>query len=298
MRLARTDDAVRVLCPAKVNLFFEIVARRPDGFHEVETVLAPVQLYDELTFLAVESPEVLLEVAASAAPQLGLVEVPCGERNLAVRAVRRLQERFSVSTGGRMLLTKRIPAAAGLGGGSSNAAGALAAANAAWRLGASPSELAEIAAEIGSDVPFFLGRRSAHCTGRGERCTALPALGALATVIAKPPVGLSAGEVYGRVQPPRSPRSIEPLLAAWSRRDRAGVARAMFNRLEDAAATLTPWVNRLREAFLGTLGNWSQLSGSGTCYFGIAPNRHVAQRAASMLRGRLGCWAQAAMIAA
>lgn len=298
MRLARIEDAVRVLCPAKVNLFFEIVARRPDGFHEVETVLAPVQLYDELTFQAAKSPEVVLEVAASAAPQLGLAEVPCDERNLAVRAVRRLQERFSVSEGGRMLLTKRIPAAAGLGGGSSDAAGALAAANAAWRLGASPSQLAEIAAEIGSDVPFFLGRRSAHCTGRGEQCAALPALGSLAAVIAKPPVGLSAAEVYARVRPPQAPRSIEPLLAAWSRGDHTEVVRSMFNRLEDAAATLTPWVERLRQVFRGTLGNWSQLSGSGTCYFGIAPNRHVARRAASVLRGRLGCWAQAAMIAA
>ena len=181
---------------------------------------------------------------------------------------------------------KRIPAAAGLGGGSSDAAAALVAANEGWRLGRSREELAAWAAELGSDVPFFLAGSSAVCRGRGERVEPVVEFGAMSFVVVYPPEGLSTAAVYGACRPAEEARSSRPLLEALKRGDWRQAGRRLWNRLQPAAEALSPWVGRLREEFsrLDCLGHG--MSGSGTAYYGLYRHARQAQRSARRLQAK------------
>jgi len=209
-----------------------------------------------------------------------------GADNLVVRAVELLRRRAGIRCGARVTLVKRIPASAGLGGGSSDAAAALMAANEVWQLCRPRDELAGWAAELGSDVPFFLARSAAICRGRGERVSPAARLGALHFVVAYPSVGLSTATVYAACRPTTSPRSVGPLLDALRRGDWKRAGPSLWNRLQPAAETLSPWVARLRHEFsqLDCLGHG--MSGSGTAYFGLCRHARQAQRNARRLRAR------------
>jgi 4-diphosphocytidyl-2-C-methyl-D-erythritol kinase len=175
---------------------------------------------------------------------------------------------------------------AGLAGGSSDAAAALTAANIAWGLDWPSERLSALAAEIGSDVPFLLQRRPALCRGRGEQVEPQHGLFPLHFVIVHPPAGLSTAEVYQRCHPPEKPRMATPLITAWRQGRTAELGRLLHNRLEAAAATISPWIDRLRYEFkkLDFLGH--QMTGSGSGYFGVCRDRTHARRLAAALRNR------------
>jgi len=272
-----------VLTPAKINLFLEILGRRADGYHEIETLLAAVTLYDTLRFTATPSGAIALD-CRWASPQPG-EPIPTDKDNLAFRAAALLRERSGVSAGATIQLIKRIPAAAGLGGASSDAAAALVAANLAWQLNWPRQRLMELAAELGSDVPFFLTRGAALARGRGERLEGLR-MPKLHIALVRPPVGLSTPAVYRACRPADSPQAAAPLVAALARGDAAAAGRLLVNGLEPAAASLTPWIERLQSEFerQGVLGH--QMSGSGSSYFGLCRHARQARRVASRLRAR------------
>ena len=140
----------------------------------------------------------------------GFEDVPRDGKNLVLRAVELVRRRTGTKQGARLRLIKRIPTAAGLGGGSSDAAAALVAANLGWKLGLSLPELAALAAELGSDVPFFLNRGPAVCRGRGERIEPADGLGLMNFVVVRPPEGLATAAVYGVCRPAASPRPCSP----------------------------------------------------------------------------------------
>jgi 4-diphosphocytidyl-2-C-methyl-D-erythritol kinase len=181
-------------------------------------------------------------------------------------------------------LVKRIPTAAGLGGGSSDAAAALVAANLGWRLGWPRPALSELGAELGSDVPLFLAEGAAVCRGRGERVEPIGRLGTLHFVLICPPEGLSTAAVYQACRPALEPRSVEPLADALRRGDLGKAGSLLFNRLEAAAESLSPWIGRAREAVrdVGCLGY--QMSGSGSSYFGLCRHARQARRVARRLQ--------------
>jgi len=210
--------------------------------------------------------------------------IPAGEDNLLLKSVRRLRALSGVQQGADIALVKRIPAAAGLGGASSDAAAGLVAANIAWRLGWSRQRLAEVAAELGSDVPFFLQGGPCMCRGRGERIEGVSGWKPLHLVVVRPPSGLSTAQVYRACRPADQPRSADAILDAVRCGDAASVGRLLFNRLEEAAERLSPWIERLRIAFgrLDCLGH--QMSGSGTSFVGICRHADHARRVASRLR--------------
>ena len=174
---------------AKVNLVLEVLGKRPDGYHEIATVMQTVDLFDRLTLEA--APTISLETDDSA--------LPADERNLIVRAALLLRQVSGVEAGARMRLRKRIPVAAGLGGGSSDAAATLWGLNRLWGLRWPRARLSELAGRLGMDVPFFLTGGPALATGRGERVERLPAAGGYALVLVNPRVPLSTVEVYERV---------------------------------------------------------------------------------------------------
>jgi 4-diphosphocytidyl-2-C-methyl-D-erythritol kinase len=301
MHLRRLATHVEVLTPAKINLFLEVLAKRPDGFHEIETLMAAVTIYDSVVFAANDGHD---DIHLSCSWSLGSVarenaqkgpfptarellfgEIPQGRDNLAWRAAALVRERAGIRRGATIRLTKRIPAAAGLGGASSDAAATLVAANAAWQLGWSRQRLAELAAELGSDVPFFLTPGAAVCRGRGEQIESVAAP-RLHLIVVRPPFGLATPQVYKQCRPSENPTTAASLLAALSQGDAARAARHLKNALQPAASRLTPWITKLQTMFdrQDVLGH--QMSGSGSSYFGIARSARHARRLASRLKAQ------------
>jgi 4-diphosphocytidyl-2-C-methyl-D-erythritol kinase len=292
MYFHRDSVDIVIQAPAKLNLFFEVLCKRADGFHEIETLMVPIDLFDSVFFTEDSSGQLQLDchkVESSSgfepsSTEGALESVPNGRGNLAFRAVELLRHRANVRSGARLRLVKRIPIAAGLGGGSSDAAAALVAANKGWQLDWSTTELAKLAAELGSDVPFFLGGGPAVCRGRGERIDSIDGLGALCFVVIRPPAGLSTAEVYRACKPAGQPRQLAPVLDALAAGNLSAAGRLFFNRLQPAARKLSPWIHKLeaeleKQDCLGHL-----MSGSGTCYFGLCHHMRHARRVAERLQ--------------
>jgi len=286
MLIRRRDGGVQVRAPAKVNLFLEVHRRRPDGYHDLATLMVTVGLYDTLDVR--ETPD-------------GTVQLSCdhpglstGADNLVVRAAQLLRSRFNVKQGAAVRLEKRIPLAAGLAGGSSDAAATLAALDRLWGLGLSKGQLAQLGAEVGSDVAFFFHAPAAWCTGRGEIVEPSAVGRPLDLVLAGPSAGLSTASVFGALTVPETPADGAAARAALAAGDVSALGRALFNRLEEPAIGLYAEVGRLRQA-LSELGPAGVLmSGSGTTVFALTDGPAEAMRVARALQsGReAGCAAR------
>jgi 4-diphosphocytidyl-2-C-methyl-D-erythritol kinase len=290
MEIQQTHAEVVAHTPAKLNLFFEVLAKRADGYQEIETLMCPIDLYDTLYFRKEPSGRLELECQWAHVPgeqgSAGFEQIPLGPENLVLRAVESLRRHAAVGSGASLRLVKRIPAAAGLGGGSSDAAAALMVANLGWNLGLPIEDLAQLAAELGSDVPFFLTRGSAVCRGRGERVEPIAGLGSWSFVLLRPPEGLATAAVYAACRPAEEPRPLAPLVQALREGNAAQAGRLLFNRLQPAAESLSPWIARLRETLAqeDLLGHG--MSGSGTSYFGLCRHARHARRIARRLRAK------------
>jgi 4-diphosphocytidyl-2-C-methyl-D-erythritol kinase len=298
MYIRRLGSTFQVWAPAKLNLLLEVLAKRSDGFHEIVTLMTTVNIFDTLWFTPDERGRI--ELSCSWAPPLrtagplrnageydsALGDLPEGTDNIVLRAVELLRDRSGAPRGAQVQLVKRIPSAAGLGGASSDAAAALTAANSAWQLGWSPQQLADLAAELGSDVPFFLGPSAAICRGRGERLEPAQGLTKLHIVVVRPPEGLSTPEVYRHCRPDQRDVPVEQLVAALRRGDLARAGGMLVNGLQESAELLSPWIGRLRREFVDTDCVAHQMSGSGTSYFGICWHARHARRVAARLRAR------------
>ncbi len=282
--------------PAKINLQLSVGPRRPDGFHDLATIFHAVSLFDEVTVRAARTITVRVEGE-------GAAEVPSGRGNLAAAAARLLRKAAGISTGAEMLIRKRIPVAAGLAGGSADAAAALVACNKLWSAGLSPAGLSELAAELGSDVPFSLAGGTAVGLGRGDRLTHALVSGRYHWVLAVAAGGLSTADVYAEcdrlraagaagaaVRAARGPSAAgsaggasRALLAALRRGDAAAVGALLSNDLQAAALSLRPQLRRTLEAGSehGALG--SIVSGSGpTCAFLARSEKHAVDLAATL----------------
>ena len=283
--VSKTDtcSTVQVSAPAKVNLFLEILGKRTDGFHELVTVMTSVSLFDQIQFNPNESGKIQLKISAADSKR-SATEIPIDQKNLIVKALLTLRQAYgSDQMGMDVVRDKRIPAAAGLGGASSNAAAAIVAGDLAWKLGLSATDRNEVAAGIGSDVPFFLYGGTALCTGRGEKVRMVEASDGIALVIAKPVCGLSTPAVFQQCVVPVSPVDVDEFLEAMTHGSPENMADSMHNRLQPIAESMEPEVLALARAFdqTGCLGH--QMSGSGTSYFGIFPNVQAAGIAADEL---------------
>ncbi len=287
MYIYQNAEGVVVQAPAKLNLFFEILGKRPDGYHEIETLMTPISWYDTLIFREVPSGPIHLSCrVVFPAPKRECDKrelVPEGRENLAYRAVELLRQEAGVRRGAWMGLVKRIPPGAGLGGGSADAAAALAAANLAWKLHWPRSALASLAARLGSDVPFFLADSSAICRGRGEKIEPIPSGGRWHFVVVHPPAGLSTAEVYRHCEVPASARSVEPVCKAWEEGDRAALGKLLWNRLQPTAKKLCSWVGRVQEHLEREDVLGCQLTGSGSAYFALCRHARHARRIACRL---------------
>ncbi len=298
MHICRSAEAVIVRAPAKLNLFFEVLAKRPDGYHEIETLMVPIDLYDTIVFREDSSGQVQLsskQVFGAVGHRrqrpkaTGVDVLPEGQDNLVVRAVELVRQTAGVTRGAAVRLIKRIPMAAGLGGGSSDAAAALLAANAGWGLKLGADSLLRLAAQLGSDVPFFLAGSAAVCRGRGERVEPIPHAAPLHFVVVRPEAGLSTASVYAACRPAEHPRRAGPLCAALGRCNLRQLGGLFWNRLQPVAAAMCPVVEELDRVFSDLDLPGYGMSGSGTAYFGLCRRASDARRAARRLRAN-GVW--------
>jgi 4-diphosphocytidyl-2-C-methyl-D-erythritol kinase len=274
MLLTRYLDDVVVWAPAKVNLYLEVLGKRPDGYHQIETLMVTVGLCDTLVFR--DAPAGIELTCTNP-------RVPLGEENLIVRAARLLQSRTGTSRGCRVRLVKRIPMAAGLGGGSTDAAAALLGLNRLWKLGLANDALGRLGAELGSDVPFFLNGPAAWCTGRGEIITAVPVGAVLSFVLLCPSFGLATAEVYRNVTVPARPENGEAIRSALAQGEVAEVGRRLFNRLEEAAVRLDARVTEDYKRLADLAPAGQRMSGSGSSLFALCADAAGAHRIAAAL---------------
>lgn len=302
MLVRQQGRSLVVHTPAKLNLFLEILGKRADGFHELESLMVTVGRYDSLRFTegdlsaspppcasatsaAVLPSDIHLSCRWAGPPEFSPGPIPTGSDNLVVRAAELLREVTGTRRGVSIELTKRIPLAAGLAGGSSDCAAALFALNRLWKLGLSDQRLLELAARLGSDVPFFLTRTSAAvCRGRGEIIEPVAAPMRLHFVIAKPTSGLSTAAVFRQCRPAALPRSTQSLVDSLRTGRLSLAARQLHNALQPPAEQLNSDVVRLRRTFsrLPFLGH--QMSGSGTSYFGLCSQLNQARALAAQVR--------------
>ncbi len=294
-------DKVRIWSPAKLNLFLEILARRQDGFHELEMLMTTIAIYDRLEFTPDGSGRIRLScfwkpgyrvLGHDVSPEgrgTTLGDLPTGADNLVWQAIDLIRQNSGEKgshLGARVSLVKGIPSGSGLGGASGNAAAALLAANECWQLGLPPKRLHELALRLGSDVPFFLTGGMAVCRGRGEIVQPVHDLPRLHFVVVRPPEGLSTPAVYRDCSPAENPASVYPLLSSLRRGDCRDLNHLVVNRLYAPASRLLPWIGRMSREFTDLNCPAHQMSGSGSSYYGLFYNARQARHVASRLRSR------------
>lgn len=273
--------------PAKLNLVLNVLGRRPDGYHELETILHPLAVHDLLRF---ETRPQGIEVTCTD-PRL-----PTDERNLVYRAARMFFEASGVKGGIRIHLEKRLPQGAGLGGGSGNAATTLLALNECYGTPLSEAVLHDVAARLGADVPFFLGGVPALATGRGDRLEWLdwfPALQGCAFVVVHPGFGISTPWAYAQLG--RFPAALQgrpgrarAALAALQGNDPRRAAAELYNAFELPAFEKFPVLALYREFFESQGAYGARMSGSGSAVFALVPNVSVGERMLEAFKARFG----------
>lgn len=265
---------------AKINLFLEVLGKRPDGYHEIETVMQKVSLHDTLTFTRI--PEGI-EV------ECDNPEIPCDPSNIVWKAVALMEHNFPGHFGIRITIKKRIPIGGGMGGGSSNAAVTLKALNKLWSLGLKPAQLEGLGAQLGSDVPFFIRGKTAICRGRGEIVQPIRLKRKYWYVLVLPGFPLATKDVYANLQASltTSVKRVKLLNGAkCGHRPRQGTF-VPFNRLEQPAFRLHPVLRRLKKTLEKTCSGGALLSGSGSSLFGICVSRKEANLAKTQVDGML-----------
>ena len=249
---------MRLKANCKINLGLNVLRKREDGYHDLETVMLPVKgLYDVLDVEAIDSGVEFTGVG---------IEVDCPEdKNLCVRAVRLMQSRYAIG-GVAVRLDKRVPFGAGLGGGSSDATAVIMAINEIYALGLDRPTLASLAAELGSDTPFFVYNRPMLCEGRGEIMSEVEVdLRGLWLVVVKPPFGVSTGEAYGGVRPRipdcRLMSLIDKSIEQWQ--------GSVVNDFEPHILLAHPTIATLKEELLRSGALYASMSGSGSALFAL-----------------------------
>jgi 4-diphosphocytidyl-2-C-methyl-D-erythritol kinase len=285
MIISPSHDRLTIASPAKINLFLELLSRRDDGYHELETIMAKLSIFDYLVFEP--SRNGLIRLRVRAAHYIDSATIPSDETNLVVKAFRIIGELAENSGGMEITLFKQIPVQAGLGGASGNAAAAIVAANRLWNLEWPRARLLEIGRQLGSDVAFFLEGNLARCTGRGEQVQNLNYRCRLHVVVVKPIQGTATPRIYARCTVPDRPIESDEILFGLQSGQCSRIGRALFNRLEKAASEDHVDIGRIRAEFSRTNCAGHQLTGSGSCYFGIYPNRSSMLAAAAKLTSRL-----------
>ncbi len=275
--------SVHERAPAKLNLFLEVLGRRPDGYHEIVTVMHEIDLADDVEVALAPGPGPRVDLAVEGDPL-----VPAGAENTAHAAARLFLERFAPGAAVSIRLEKRVPAGAGLGGGSSDAAAVLRALPRLLGVAPDAEELGAVAARVGSDVPFFLaGGGTAIARGRGERIERIDSRPDIEFVLATPPFPSPTAAVYSALSFPLTPPARVPtILVDWLRRrqGRGDRGKVFFNRLEEPAFRIVPGLREFRDRIAAASGSEAvRMTGSGSTFFLALASEESAEEASDRI---------------
>ncbi|MGH2752378.1 MAG: 4-(cytidine 5'-diphospho)-2-C-methyl-D-erythritol kinase [Actinomycetota bacterium] len=266
--------ALELRTNAKINLFLRVRGRRPDGYHEIETIFHTVGLADSIAMRTTSARAIEVDLSSEG----DVAGLPSSENNLVRLVAQRLIGSAPTTSGAQIEVLKRIPIGAGLGGGSGNAAGALTGLNELWGLGLDRASLERIALEVGADVPYCLTGGTALATGRGEEITVLPAPVSLSVVLGISHQPLLTRAVYAAFDLERDSDAVQsaPMSLALGSGDVGEVAALMHNDLERPAFRLRPELAKLKQAMLDTGALGTLMSGSGPTIIAVARDQDHA----------------------
>ncbi|HSI68030.1 MAG TPA: 4-(cytidine 5'-diphospho)-2-C-methyl-D-erythritol kinase [Planococcus sp. (in: firmicutes)] len=266
-----------VKAPAKINLTLDVLHKRPDNYHEIEMIMTTVDLYDRIGLMGTASG-----IHIQSADRF----VPNDSRNLAYQAAQLIKDTFKIRTGVIISLEKQIPVAAGLAGGSSDAAATLKGLNKLWQLNLSLDELAELGAQIGSDVSFCVYGGTALAKGRGEIIEELPAPPNCWVILAKPTIGVSTADVYGAFDPANAYHpNTQQMIDALHGKDYEAVCNNLGNALESVTLNMYPEVAHIKDQMKKFGADAVLMSGSGPTVFGLVQQEARIPRIYNGLRG-------------
>ena len=263
-------DSITLPAFAKINWYLRIIGKRANGYHELDTALQTISLHDTIHLTANDSSEVVLSCDDRS--------LPTGTENLVCRVAKALRARFARGKGAHIRLEKRIPLQAGLGGGSSDAAVALIGLSCLWNLEASLTELSEIAATLGADVPFFLNGGTARCTGIGTQVTPLPDVQKKFLLILKPHANVSTAQAYQALNAPSLTTLSGNTILSGSLSE-LDLDHVPVNDFESVVFLLGSEIERAKTALTTAGARQAMLAGSGSAVFGIFDNREAQERA-------------------
>lgn len=271
-------ERITINAMAKVNLGLDVLRRREDGYHEVNMVMQTVKLYDTLVLEAKEEEGITVRVDVG--------DIPTDENNLIARAARILYQHYPITKGVEITLTKRIPIAAGMAGGSTDAAATLVGMNHLFELGLNEERLKELGVRIGADVPYCIQGGTVLSQGIGEKLTALPKAPDCFLVIAKPDLFISTKEVYEKLDAAALTwhPNIDAMVESIKQQDLTEIAANMGNVLETVTEREYPIISQLKQLLKEEGALNALMSGSGPTVFGIFSDEQKARKALEEVR--------------
>ena len=271
---------VTVKAPAKINLVLNTLYKRPDNFHEVEMIMTTVDLADYITVKELSTNKIVLKSDQ--------YQIPLNENNLAYRAAKIFKDHFKITAGVEIYIKKKIPVAAGLAGGSSDAAATLKALKQLWNVECSIEELADLGAVLGSDIPFCIYGGTALATGRGEIIKPIPSPPKCWVILIKPRIGVSTRDIYEALDLKNAQHpDVQVMLQSIYNNDFKGVCQNIGNTLEDVTLKQYPVVSEIKEKLIQFGADAVLMSGSGPTVFALVRKDYKVKRIMNSINGSL-----------
>lgn len=263
---------------AKINLFLDITGTRPDGYHDISTIMHTVSLSDTVSVSFMDKPGINITTNRP--------YIPTDERNIAFRTAKAVIERLSTNQGLSIKLTKHIPVGGGLGGSSTDGSAVLKALNMLFGMPFGDEELLKIASSLSADMPFCLTGGAALCEGIGEKITLLPSLKKCWAVIVKPPFSLNTKNMYAAydLSPHKEEKKADGIIAAIKEGNIRAVADNLYNAFDPIATDIKPQIAQYKKALLEKGALAALMTGSGSCVYGLYDNEGAAHSAAQKLK--------------
>lgn len=266
-------NKIRLKARAKINITLDIIARRENGYHDVEMIMQTINLYDRLILSKRQDSKIIIKT--------NLPYLPTDERNLVYKIIQYFMETYQVTTGISVDLYKMIPVAAGLAGGSSDAAQTIVGLNKLYELNLSLEEMLEIGGKFGSDIPYCIIQGTALATGLGDELTTLPPFPKMYVVILKPRFSMSTATVYQNfdLKNVTGITKTQEMVKAIENQDKSYICNNLYNILETVTTTLHPMIIQMKEKLLSLGASGSLMSGSGPTVYGLFEDEGLAKEA-------------------
>lgn len=271
---------VTIKAPAKINLALDTLYKREDNYHEVEMVMTTVDLADYITVTPLEKNEIKIKSNE--------FTMPLNDKNLAYQAAKLFKDHFNIDKGVEIYIKKSIPVAAGLAGGSSNAAATLKALKELWQVDCTIDELAKLGEMLGSDVPFCVYGGTALATGRGEKIQRIPSPPKCWVILIKPRIGVSTKEIYEALDAKNIEHlDIEGMLECINHKDYKGICNRLGNSLESVTLERYPVVAEIKNKLIQFGADAVLMSGSGPTVFALVRKEYKLRRIINSINGCL-----------